>query len=105
MPLFWDRLKHGELYALPFGNLDLKRIRFKDANFGTNPAEVCASGEENRRHDVDFSGSAGARQTEIAYASRLGKQCGQDVGNKIDETVTDHVRHEIAAPQIESGQD
>jgi len=48
-----------------------------------------------------------ARQTPKAepFPARLGKECRQNVGNKVHQAVADHVRDQIATPQIESGQD
>src|SRR6266550_775225 len=36
---------------------------------------------------------------------RSGKKSWYNVGNKVHQAVADHVRHQIAAPQIESRQD
>jgi Phage integrase, N-terminal SAM-like domain len=51
-----------------------------------------------------FLGCA-ARWIEVTYHAWSGKQCRQNVSDEIHQAVTDHVCCEIAAPQIEAGQD
>jgi hypothetical protein len=48
---------------------------------------------------------AGRGARVLPERSRSRKQCRQNIGNKINQAVTDHVGDQVAAPQIESGQD
>ena len=55
--------------------------------------------------EIDLVSASQSLGLRLLLRVALGKQCRQDVRNEIDESVTDHVCREIAAPQIESCQD
>jgi hypothetical protein len=57
--------------------------------------KVC--GREDRAHQH-------ARRVRFPDARRSGKQFRQNVSYEIYQAVADHVGHQIAAPQIESGE-
>ena len=73
--------------------------------FPPNPLVFLRTAGENAGHVSYFTDFGVAEQTEIVQVSRSGKQFRQDVSNKIYQTVSDHVGGQIAAPQIESGED
>jgi hypothetical protein len=90
--------------------VDLTRSRRENAafNYGffrPNPLVFLRTAGENAGHVSYFTDFGVAEQTEIVQATRSGKQFRQDVSNKIHQAVTDHVGGQIAAPEIESGQD